>query len=51
MLIARVLPSSELYKNQDIFISISEKITSLLVQKLANKCFEHRIITIIIEIK
>jgi hypothetical protein len=32
-------------------MNISEKIAGLLVQKLANKCFEYRIIIIIIEIE
>jgi hypothetical protein len=47
----RVLPSSELHKDQDTFISISKEIASLLVQELANRCFEYRMIIIIIEIK
>jgi hypothetical protein len=51
MLIIRILLSSELYENQDIFINISKNITSLFVQELANKYFEYRITTIIIEIE
>jgi hypothetical protein len=51
MLTTGILLGSELYKDQDTFISISKKITSLLVQELANRCFEYRIITIIIEIE
>jgi hypothetical protein len=51
MLIARILLSFELHEDQDTFISISEKIASLLVQELANKYFEYKITTIIIEIE
>jgi hypothetical protein len=51
MFITRVLLNSELHEDQDTFISISEEIISLLMQELANKCFEHRITTTIIKLK
>jgi hypothetical protein len=51
MFIIRILLNSELYKDQDTFISISKKITSLFVQELTNKYFEYRITIITIEIE
>jgi hypothetical protein len=47
----RILQSSKLYENQDTFINISKEIASLLVQEFANRYFEYKITTIIIEIK
>jgi hypothetical protein len=51
MLIIRILLSSELYEDQDTFISISKEIAGLLIQKLANRYFEHKITATIIEIE